>query len=198
MRCGPASEQTHTGILPVLRNAVLQLELLLFATHLRCRLGTEVVRQRKEDFRAKRLQQCAPRFARQSGAQRANTLRSHYRNTFGLARKGKELFVARRVTFADRREHMIFVAKKHSRPKEASGLCLHLRHPANHGPLEVLLHERADGLSKAWIARHGKVKSDNVSLFDQVGKRGQGLTVAPIMIHFEIVHFFRRAESVAH
>src|SRR5260370_9349445 len=103
----PPGEHAHAGILPVFREAVIELELLFLAAELRGALGAEVVRERQEDLRAEGLQKRSPRFAGQGGPERTHALGRHNRDAEGLPRERKELLVARWIVFADCGERVV-------------------------------------------------------------------------------------------
>ena len=95
MRHGLAGQQADLGIVPALGQVVAGLQSVFATAKLARRPGGEVIGKRQKDFRAKGLQQGAPRFPRQRGLERTDALRGDDRDALGLTGEAEELLSIR-------------------------------------------------------------------------------------------------------
>ena len=107
-----AGEPTDLGVVPAFRQAIADFELVFASAEVAGCLRGEIVRQRQENLGAEGLEERAPAFAGQRGAQRANALRGDDRDALRLPREAEEFLVAGRIAFAHRCEVLVFVAKE--------------------------------------------------------------------------------------
>src|SRR5207244_4690588 len=101
-------------------------------------------RGRAEDVDATGLQHRSPRLTWKRRPERADALGRDDRDAPRLAREGEELLVAGRVALSDGGKRMVLVAQEEDLAEVPAGPRLDLRDPAEHGALEVELHEGAD------------------------------------------------------
>src|SRR5579883_762690 len=103
-------EQAHTGVVPTLREVVIDLQLVFASAQLARGSGREIIGECEEYFRAESLQEGPPCFTGQSRLERTNALGGHNWDAFWLAGETEELIVARWVAFANGGEMLVLVA----------------------------------------------------------------------------------------
>jgi len=93
-----------------------------------------------------------------------NALRGHNRNTAGLTRQSKELFISGGVTFPGGGKRLILITEKQDRSPMSLGIGLNLRNASNHRPLKILFQHCPDRPCQPRIGIDGKVQGAYPSL----------------------------------